>query len=331
MTLTAMTEAKELFNPSVMIDITGDRLTVVQTARRRQKDGLYCPHCYTRTGNLIPVHFRNTESKKVHFFHLNDGDSDGAKECSSHSGESEKHASAKAAIVERLKVEGFLEVKTEVKLQYMPGLPWRRPDITVTEDFGFTAVHEVQISPINSQELAARTNDLKKNGADKVFWYFYGKNYNEENRVWCSRNNIGCYHLWFADSDEAKPRWEVDKGIVTQKKTSKASGSSNDRCDRSSVLADRKDSVVVPFAKPAPTGEPIDFLRRRIEFTPSQPVRYVGKTYEQHYSGMLLKVLRVAHGKVTCVMPDGYYTTWLPPEDLEPASSEKIAHQGATP
>lgn len=207
MTLTAVSADHQLHNPSALLDLGQARSGVSTYIRALQKDGLYCPHCLIKSGNLIPVRFRDARDKRPHFFHPQ---SEGREEqCKHYSTESEKHLNAKSAIAESLKLAGLVQVEIEVLLQYAPGLPWRKPDILVTEYLGAMTAHEVQISYINSSELSARTADLKKHGCTRVLWYLYGKNFNDENRHWIHRSGMECYRLWFEEGDSLSPRWKL--------------------------------------------------------------------------------------------------------------------------
>lgn len=269
MTLTAVTASEDLFNPSVMIDRGVKREDVVRMMRSHQKVGLFCPHCLGKTGEMVPVIFRNTESKRVHFFHPQN-EAEG-RECSKYQGESEKHLAAKAAIQRQLQIDGLSEVKLEVLLKYTPGLPWRKPDILVTHLSGGQEAHEIQISYISAAELLERTNDLKAHKADRVVWYLYGKNFNQENRQICHSNNIECYHLWFENQDIGAPRWKKDEGFAIAARQGQGSGP--DACSRKPFK-----QVPQPQFKPK-VQSPVFPEGKRIVAHKSKP-GWVGYVYE---------------------------------------------------
>lgn len=46
-------------------------------------------------------------------------------------------------------------------------------------------------------------------------------------------------------------------------------------------------------------------------------VRYIGKQYVKQYRDLELTVSKIQGSQITCRKPDGFFTTWLPSEDLE--------------
>lgn len=244
MTLSAITADFELFNPSALINSGKDRTRIVLDMRNRQKNGLYCPHCYRSSGDLIPVNFRNTETKRPHFFHLHvveDG-----KECTNYSGEGEKHDAAKTFLEQFLQKQGAFEVLVDKIYVVADDGRKRKPDLLVTYELGQREGHEIQISPINSTQLEERTNDIRDAGVQRVVWYLYGKNFNKENRAWCCRNNVPCYHLKF---DYANiPTWTLDdapKEAIAPPSSNSSSANAKDECrfDRASWYPQIGDKV----------------------------------------------------------------------------------------
>jgi len=230
MTLTALSESGELCNPSAMIELNGGqefRSDIISRMRRLSKaDKLFCPHCYRRTGNLIPIRFKSSEVRRVHFFHPGKGGS--STKCIYRTNESDLHLNTKTSIAEALKRAN--QAKAEVILEELlrDGEIKRRPDILVKYVVGTAEAHEIQISPINSSELEARTNDLKALGCNVVVWYLYGGSWNTENREWLRGNGIQCYHL-FVYQEEI--RWKLDEFRHEEEVEKKSPSYSRDSCN----------------------------------------------------------------------------------------------------
>jgi len=227
MTLTALTADKKPYNPSAQIEAYPDlRSSIVRQMRTLSEQGLYCPHCYQRLGELIPVRFRNREDRRPHFFHVSGHNS--TKKCGSYRKESDLHLNAKTSIAESLK--RINQTKAEVLLEEIlrDGEIKRKPDILVKYVVGTAEAHEIQISPINSSELEARTNDLKALGCNVVVWYLYGGSWNTENREWLRGNGIQCYHL-FVYQEEI--RWKLDEVRHEEEVEKKSPSYSRDSCN----------------------------------------------------------------------------------------------------
>jgi hypothetical protein len=290
MTLTAISKELVLFSPAVALDQGTSRSEVAMAMRQLQANGLFCPHCHRKTGELAPVRFRNATDRKPHFFHLQA--LEGGTECPSFSGESEKHLAAKSAIAERLKaVQGLLNMEIDTRYLSSPGLVWRKPDILVTYQNGAIESHEIQVSPITSSEILERTADQKKHGAAQVIWYLYGKNYNPENRTACAKHGITCYHLWFLDRDDSRPRWKLDEGI-REKPDRSPSTSTRDECNS-------RQEVVTP-SNPAPRFQPAPVKPELIAIDPQwlQVGDLVNWTECPSY------LFQFAQGRVTAVSAD---------------------------
>lgn len=213
MSIAALDNDLKLLVPSLMLEAGISRAEVLTAVQRRQKSGLFCPHCYQKTGKRFEVRYRNSESRRVHFYHSNlDG-----HECEHYSTESEKHLSAKAKIRDRLLLdESVAEVHLEFFLEMEGQAGWktRKPDVLVIRPNGTREAHEVQISPISPEDLESRTCDLKQ-VCDRIVWYLHGKAYNETNRLKCSNLNADCYHLWFEDSDAERPMWKLSPPVAS--------------------------------------------------------------------------------------------------------------------
>ena len=246
MTLSAITKNLLLFSPAVLLDRGRDRGAIAVQMRQLQSKGLFCPHCYRKSGEFVPIRFRNATDRKPHFFHLQA--LEGGTECRNFSGESEKHLAAKTAIAERLKAEqGLLNMEIDTRYLSAPDLVWRKPDILVTYQNGAIESHEVQISPIPSDAILERTADQKAHGVAQVVWYLYGGNFNRENRIACQKNAIPCYHLWFEERDDSRPRWRLGERVEFEPKP-RSQSAERDTCSHVSaeVEAVPKQAVARP-------------------------------------------------------------------------------------
>lgn len=216
MTLTAIDKDFDLYFPAKMIADGIPREKVEVNVRRLKQEvgGFFCPHCYRKSGELLPVHFnKGHESRRPSFSHQRDN----VTVCRNRNGETEKHLVAKFAIGESLRANPAvidLRIDALKLMSESPNVQDRKPDIWVALADGSTHAHEIQVSYINTEQLAARTVDLKALGCTHVIWYLYGKNYNQENRLWLSQNNIECCRLWFdqgqdGEEDDSLPQWEL--------------------------------------------------------------------------------------------------------------------------
>lgn len=224
MTLTAISSDHQFFNPSALIEAGEDELDVVDRmrARHRAKE-LYCPHRYRRTGEMVPVGFRNPNERRKHFFHLDAlGDS---SECHNYSRESEDHMEAKMTIKESLSRRNpFATVEVEKLLQ--EGETKRTPDVLVVYKNGAREAHEIQFSAINIDGLKPRTEDLKAMGCT-VVWYLAAKNWTKENRGYLRSNGIQYFKLYRHDGQF---KWKPDEG--DEKQHTRSSGERTDNCGR---------------------------------------------------------------------------------------------------
>lgn len=223
MTLTAITNDHRLFNPSALIESGESELDVVDQMRRLSALGLYCPHCYRRIGEMVPVKFRNPNERRKHFFHL-DALGEGS-ECRNYSRESEDHMEAKMTLKEHLaRRHPFATVEVEKLLQ--DGEEKRIPDVLVSFENGAKEAHEIQLSPINMDGLQPRTDDLKAMGC-KVVWYLAQKNWTKENREYLRSVGVEYFKLYRHDG---KFRWKPDEGDERPKQRP---DSYTDNCGRS--------------------------------------------------------------------------------------------------
>lgn len=245
MVLSAIKDDRSLVTPYELLDKM-DLSDAYELIRRGQRKGeqFFCADCYRATGQKIPVRFRGTDAEQTrpHFFHAGDESS----KCPHRSGESEKHRAAKSRIAGILKTKGEIDVSLEQWLDSEGIEKNRRPDILASYPNGSYEAHEIQISAINSDELASRTTDIQshlqqlmaaKHGVSidgmnsaahrpaGVVWYLYGRNYNRENREWAEKmSGVIVKRLWF--DDEGTPHIDEYKKIGEDKLTTKASGSS---------------------------------------------------------------------------------------------------------
>jgi len=249
----------ELICPSARIESGEDLTTVVDSIRKSQfADQVFCPHCYESLNKLYPVRFRNNTTRRVCFYHPKYESN--SQECRNWQGESEKHHSAKDAIKRYFEIHGVadLSVREEFRLKDSDA-PTRQPDLMLIYPNGTMKAIEVQISYINSLQLMERTSDIRNHGVSTVSWYLHGKNYNEENRKWCSANNVGCFHLWFENSDNAKPKWKESEPYSEPRK--KNDSVSNDLCSSAdSLIATIASKSETLATHPIEVGDFVRFL-----------------------------------------------------------------------
>lgn len=289
MTLTAIDQNMVLFNPSALIEQGADPADIAFRSRTASQKGLFCPHCYLRLGKLHEVRYRHTSSRRVHFYHPKYESE--SKDCKNHSAESERHLAAKAAIAHSLEVSGLTNIKLEARLEFLDGgLTFRKPDILVVYPNGAMEAHEIQISPITSNELERRTQGLRQHGCDSVVWYLAGKNYSEENRQWCHSNNVKYFHLWFENSDAAMARWKT--GEPPQKAQQKNSSTSSDRCATKPKKRGQNPSVA---AQPIVTS----YVGKFFKYTGSSDV------LKKQYGDLALEVLTDNGAMGNCRAWDG--------------------------
>lgn len=226
MTLTAMTRDFRIINPSAMVEGGLDKNDVSTLMRQiQEEDGFFCPHCFRCAGEMSDVRFRNSnnENRRLHFFHPSSGLD--VHRCTNYNRESEKHIRAKSWLEQHYKgVYGVSKVECDrIYLKTEEGQK-RKPDLLVFRNDGTYEAVEVQISPIATDDLMKRTQDLLQNCA-QVTWYLHGSNYSVEVRQWLYNLGCPCYRLDF--SQEGIPSWELDKNPPKQKGRAK---SSEDSC-----------------------------------------------------------------------------------------------------
>lgn len=206
MSLTALTPSNALYNPSLILELTKDRETVVRNTRIMQKTyGFVCPHCFAWTGERLPVRVRNSEDRRIHFVHeksVGDG-----RKCANYRNMSERHLNAQAAIQQYYTTRfPTCTIKLEAILRSHPKLAFNRPDVLILYPNGVQEVHEVQLSPMTGEELLDRTASLKGNGVGNVIWYLGDKGYSTETVNSCLKSGIAVNKLSFTDDD--MPSWE---------------------------------------------------------------------------------------------------------------------------
>lgn len=198
MTLTAITKTGEIYNPSVEIAQGQDENQVVADLRILVAEGLYCPHCYRRFGELMSVTFVNTTTKVKHFRHVK-GDS--SRPCQHVSRESEQHMTTKKWIGQYYKRQPNVmdAIVDKVRIKSEQGRE-RQPDVLVIYKTGAREGHEVQISPIPVLQIQSRTEDMKSGGAFPV-WYLSKAACTKEVRYWLWNNKIRAFLLDFDYSE----------------------------------------------------------------------------------------------------------------------------------
>ena len=304
MTLTAIDQSHELFNPSALIDQGVDEFEVIDRMRKKTQEGLYCPHCFRKTSQLVPVRFRNPKERRKHFIHPNTGSDN---RCVNYSEESDFHFDAKTAIAEALRLKTQTKAVVTVEEVLREGDTKRRPDVLVEYAVGAKEAHEIQISYINSTQLEDRTNDLKKLGC-VVTWYLSRKNYNQENREWLRGHGVTCYHIW-RNGDEIK--WKLDEDREKPEKK-RINSERVDTChfsaDREVIPSDVQAESIRPEHRlfvpeplpdptsPNPTPEPPQYI---------DPVYYPGRWVR--YNARILMVSACDGNRVLLTANQGPY------------------------
>jgi hypothetical protein len=166
MSLSAITQNRQVFNPSSKIEIGFDRKNIQLSYRAKAKEGsLFCPHCFVE-GNLEPVLFRSGgESKRDHFFHASS-----SSKCS-YSPMTEKHINAQSWVADSLqKKYPDAKITFEFRIKSQEGSS--RPDICAEMPDGSLRAFEIQISKITEYEVKIRTKKLLEFGCKDVTWFF---------------------------------------------------------------------------------------------------------------------------------------------------------------
>jgi len=200
--LTAMSDEFNYFNPSLYTQ--NEREATIPLIRELTREGrMICPHCFVKDGQKHEVSLVNPKDKITHFRHKQ---GDRTKECSSYRGESDKHLTAKLALVAQLTQDGgYAEIETR---KYGETGLFRTPDVTSTFLNGDKHAHEVQVSPITVEALKERTNALRSIGFKHVHWYLIEKNRKDENvNFLIDHFTASAYHLLF-DRDGI-PSWSI--------------------------------------------------------------------------------------------------------------------------
>ena len=223
MTLTALTDDGRLLSPSLDMERGASKLMVTRVARQAQDEGgLFCPHCYETTGRKLSVRLRDAEGKRLHFFH-DRGNGEEAK-CNNYQGISEKHLNAQAAIQDYY-TKNFptCTATLETVVKNDTTIAFRRPDILVTHPNGVMEAHEVQVSPISTEDLLQRSRDLRQHGVGAIAWYLYGKACTAANINACLKAGIAVNKLSFTEDDF--PSWNQLTQYVQETKTQGQSSS----------------------------------------------------------------------------------------------------------
>lgn len=244
MTLTALTGEGNLYNPSIFLELTGDRSAVIDIARSVQKRiGFFCPHCYAATKEMLPIRIRNTESRRIHFFHERSPEGSDHR-CANYKNMSERHLNAQAAIQQHYTTNfPTCTIKLEAILRSNPALAFSRPDVLILYPNGVQEVHEVQLSAITGERIVERTQKLKANGAGNVIWYLGEKAYNAETVNTCLSNAIAVNKITFTDDD--MPSW---KPVTTSIKQHPSKQPTESTCS----YMPKAQSNVIPIASRSP-------------------------------------------------------------------------------
>ena len=163
---------------------TGKRIDITQIDQPKQKYSY--GDCLCQLCNA-PLRIKGGMHVRYHFAH------NANIACTteySYQPESAHHRTAKLFLLERLRKE-FPEYKSATIECEVPIPEVKRvADILVTFPNGWKQAHEIQLSPITTNELEERTNDYERAGIDTVWWL--GKDANtESNRKWCIEK-FGC-------------------------------------------------------------------------------------------------------------------------------------------
>ena len=223
MTLTAIDSERIVYNPTVLLEqriLTEAELRVEM--REKAKEGLYCPHCYQRIGEMLKVTFVSPDAKRKHFRHIEKPVS--GHECNP-TPESVEHLAAKAWIGQFLQRQpGVASVEIDrVWIESESGQK-RKPDVLAIYRNGAREAHEIQCSAIAPETLIQRTKDLRSTG-HQVIWYLKRGTYTRQIRQWLWDNRVRHFFLEF--EDEMPSTREFTSPPPEQQSTTTAKG---DRC-----------------------------------------------------------------------------------------------------
>lgn len=168
---------------------SGKRINILNLKDPRKelsKGQIVCPYC----NSVFAIRGQISGKVKIHFMHTID-------ECQSSYDthpESIEHLYFKEYIATNLQSEFNEYSEASVELEYPIENMKRIIDVAFIFPNGWIVAHEVQLSDISTEELAARTKDYRNEGVDVIWWL--GKNANTStNRDWCYKNQGECYTI----------------------------------------------------------------------------------------------------------------------------------------
>lgn len=168
---------------------TNKRVNILRVSDPRAefvKGQIICPYC----SEEMAIRGSKYHKPQIHFMHLSDQCKSGYE---SHP-ESPEHLFFKEYLAENLSKE-FEDYQTaNVELEYPISNLKRIIDVAFTFPNGWVVAHEVQLSAISVEELAARTKDYQNEGIDVIWWL--GKSADTKpNRQWCREVLGSCYTI----------------------------------------------------------------------------------------------------------------------------------------
>lgn len=165
---------------------TGERFDITQTQNpyKLTKGDYICPLCE------IPFYVRVSPRGRHHFVHKGEHCSAGYR----FHPESPEHLEAKVFLATHLKEEFPEYVDATIEYEVVFPEILRRVDLLVTFPTGWKQAHEIQLSPITTQELQERSEDYARLEIDVVWWL--GKRADSPaNRAWCIQHFGYCLSL----------------------------------------------------------------------------------------------------------------------------------------
>jgi len=149
----------------------------------------------------VPVFARFGFNKVPHFVHKSAfNESDSQFSCHPFSTEHE---------IGKLLLGRYAQAHIKEDVQYEVPIGNRIVDVFVGQNDSRIAI-EVQLSPITTDTLQQRTQDLWHCGVD-VVWVLGGKADNEQNREWCVKNTGSYISLSFTLMEEFVARREIEQ------------------------------------------------------------------------------------------------------------------------
>lgn len=139
---------------------------------------LMCPDCRE------PMFIRAPEMKITHFCHYPEA----ANECEG--GESVRHAVGKIRVARHLR-----QTNEHAQIEYEKRVGSRRADILLTYLGGLQCAHEIQLSPLDHEELRQRSLDYHEHGI-AVHWWF-GPKIPRDLVGWTTFSLGGCSEIEF--------------------------------------------------------------------------------------------------------------------------------------